>query len=142
MKRNLRPIIFFLRKFCAFLKKQFELDWQVQSIGPGCPRLERDSGNWIFLSLYPFGYHFQACLIAAIVRETMVAMFQEQENRRNYPERVYSVSQASEITGYSKNSLYQMHSQGKVPGAHKVGSKLMFDTAATLREWVEKGGGK
>ena len=38
-----------------------------------------------------------------------------------------------------KNSLYQMHSLGKVPGAHKVGSKLMFDTA-TLRKWAEKGG--
>ena len=34
-----------------------------------------------------------------------------------------------------------MHSQGRVPGAHKVGSKLMFDTA-TLREWAEKGGAK
>lgn len=73
--------------------------------------------------------------IAIIVRETMIAVLRDEEGRRNYPERV-SVAQASEITGYSKNSLYQMHSQGKVPGAHKVGSKLMFDTA-TLRKWVE-----
>lgn len=76
--------------------------------------------------------------IATIVRETMMAVFREQESRRDYPERV-SVAQASEITGYSKNSLYQMHSQGKVPGAHKVGSKLMFDTA-TLKKWVAQGG--
>lgn len=55
-----------------------------------------------------------------------------------YPERV-SVAQASEITGYTKNSLYQMHSKGKVPGAQKVGGKLMFNTAA-LQEWVANGG--
>ena len=76
--------------------------------------------------------------IATIVRETMMAVFREQESHRDYPERV-SVTQASEITGYSKNSLYQMHSLGKVPGAHKVGSKLMFDTA-TLRKWAAEGG--
>lgn len=55
-----------------------------------------------------------------------------------YPERV-PVDVASEITGYTKNSLYQMHSKGKVPGAHKVGGKLMFETAA-LQEWVANGG--
>lgn len=55
-----------------------------------------------------------------------------------YPEKV-SVSQACEITGYSKNSLYQMHCRGQVPGAQKVRGKLVFDTA-TLREWVNNGG--
>ncbi|MBR5404580.1 MAG: helix-turn-helix domain-containing protein [Bacteroidales bacterium] len=75
-----------------------------------------------------------------IVRETMIEVLKDEKRIKSYPERV-SVKQASEITGYSKNSLYQMHSQGRVPGAHKVGSKLMFDTA-TLREWAEKGGAK
>lgn len=56
----------------------------------------------------------------------------------HYPEKV-GIAQASEITGYSVNSLYQMRCKGKVPGALKVGGKLLFDTA-TLREWVEKGG--
>ena len=54
-----------------------------------------------------------------------------------YPERV-SVKQASEITKYSVNSLYQMHSKGQVPGAIKLGGKLMFDTAA-LQAWVSSG---
>ena len=62
------------------------------------------------------------------------------ESPERYPEKI-SVYQASEITGYSKNSLYQMHSRGEVPGAYKVGGKLVFDTA-TLREWVNSGGGK
>ena len=55
-----------------------------------------------------------------------------------YPEWV-SVEQASEITSYSKNSLYQMHLKGKVPGAKKVGGKLLFETKA-LQEWVKNGG--
>ena len=75
--------------------------------------------------------------IASTVRQTMISVLHE-EKGHDYPERV-SVKVASEITGYSRNSLYQMHSQGKVPGAHKVGSKLMFDTA-TLRKWAEEGG--
>lgn len=74
-----------------------------------------------------------------VVRETMLEVLRD-EKKYEYPERV-SVSQASEITGYSKNSLYQMHSQGKVPGAHKIGSKLMFETAA-LRKWVAEGGNR
>lgn len=75
--------------------------------------------------------------VASTVRQTMISVLQD-EKGHDYPERV-TVTQASEITGYSKNSLYQMHSQGKVPGAHKVGSKLMFDTA-TLRKRVAEGG--
>ena len=56
----------------------------------------------------------------------------------HYPEKV-GIAQASEITGFTKNSLYQMHSKGTIPGAKKVGGKLLFDTA-TLRKWVENGG--
>lgn len=75
--------------------------------------------------------------LAALIREQMVSVLHSEKGHQ-YPERV-SVAQASEITGYSKNSLYQMHSKGKVPGALKVGGKLMFETA-TLRKWVNEGG--
>ena len=74
--------------------------------------------------------------LAQLVKEVVVGVLEQRTP--NYPERV-SVAQASEITGYSKNSLYQMHSKGKVPGALKVGGKLMFNTA-TLKKWVEEGG--
>lgn len=75
------------------------------------------------------------------IKEAAMEAFREQKEQEpyRYPEKV-SVSQASEITGYSRNSLYQMHSKGKVPGALKVGGKLLFDTT-TLRKWVEEGGG-
>lgn len=78
-------------------------------------------------------------LIENIVKEAVKEAFQRQaEESPRYPERV-AVELASQITGYSKNSLYQMHSRGQIPGAIKVGGKLMFDTA-TLRQWVEDGG--
>ena len=78
-------------------------------------------------------------LIENIVKDAVKEAFQRQaEESPRYPERV-AVELASQITGYSKNSLYQMHSRGQIPGAIKVGGKLMFDTA-TLRQWVDDGG--
>lgn len=75
--------------------------------------------------------------LIALIQEAVGPVIREDAGPQ-YPEKV-NVSQASEITGYSKNSLYQMHSKGKVPGALRVGGKLVFDTA-TLRKWVENGG--
>ena len=72
-----------------------------------------------------------------LIQEAVGPVIREEAGPQ-YPEKV-NVTQASEITGYSKNSLYQMHSKGKVPGALRVGGKLMFDTA-TLREWRDNGG--
>ena len=78
-------------------------------------------------------------VISNIVKQAVEEAFQRQaEESPRYPEKV-AVEMASEITGYSKNSLYQMHSRGQVPGAIKVGGKLMFDTA-TLKQWVNEGG--
>ncbi len=77
-------------------------------------------------------------LIIQLVKDSVKAALAEQAGQPRDPERV-SVKQASEITGYSKNSLYQMHSRSQIPGAHKVGGKLMFDTE-TLRQWVNSGG--
>ena len=79
-------------------------------------------------------------LLCPLVKEAVAEALKEQKSSElpAYPEKV-GIAQASEITGYSKNSLYQMHSKGKVPGAKKVGGKLMFDTAI-LREWRDNGG--
>ena len=80
-------------------------------------------------------------LLTKIVKEAVEEAFRcHAEKSPRYPEKV-AVEQASEITGYTRNSLYQMHSRGQVPGALKVGGKLMFDTA-TLKRWVDEGGGR
>lgn len=81
-------------------------------------------------------------LLTPMVKEAVTEALKEQHSQElpRYPEKV-TVAQASEITGYSKNSLYQMHSKGLIPGAVKVGAKLLFDTA-TLRKWIDNGGSK
>ena len=80
-------------------------------------------------------------LLCPMVKEAVAEALREQKSQELpvYPEKV-GIAQASEITHFSKNSLYQMHSQGKIPGALKVGGKLLFDTAI-LREWVNNNGG-
>ena len=70
-----------------------------------------------------------------LIKDTVTAALAEGQPR--YPERV-AVAQAAEITGYSVNSLYQMNHNHQVPGAIKIGGKLMFETAA-LQEWVRSG---
>ena len=75
--------------------------------------------------------------LKALVEEAVLAALQK-ERKPKYPERV-NVDQASEIIGYTKNSLYQMHSHGRIPCAIKVGVKLMLKTKE-LQEWVEQGG--
>lgn len=85
----------------------------------------------IFQELKPY--------MVELLSEALVSAFQKMETEQHrYPERV-NVEKASEITGYSKNSLYQMHSKGLIPGAHKVGGKLLFETAA-LQAFVAAGG--
>ena len=68
--------------------------------------------------------------LTKLVQDAVAAAIKA-DSGSHYPEKV-GIAQASELTGFSKNSLYQMHSKGKVPGALKVGGKLLFDTA-TLR---------
>jgi predicted DNA-binding transcriptional regulator AlpA len=75
--------------------------------------------------------------LADVVMEKISSYLEEREEC-HFPDKV-NVTQASLISGYSKNSLYQMHSRGHIPGALKVGGKLMFDTK-TLRNWVNSGG--
>ena len=78
-------------------------------------------------------------LLRNIVNEAVAeALLNNAEDTPRYPEKV-GVDLASEITGYTKNRLYQMHSKGQVPGALKVGGKLMFDTKI-LKRWVDEGG--
>ena len=79
-------------------------------------------------------------VFVAWVKEAVTEAMKDFTSRQGpaYPEKV-GIAQASEITGYSKNSIYQMHSKGRIPGAVKVGGKLLFDTK-TLRDWVDSGG--
>ena len=68
----------------------------------------------------------------------MKAYAKATEEHRRFGE-VTDVRGASEITGLSTNTLYQLHSKGRVPGVRKVGSRLVF-RVEELRAWVDRGG--
>ena len=75
--------------------------------------------------------------LSQLVKDAVKAALAEKAEQPRYPERV-AVQTAAKITGYKVNSIYQMHSRKQIPGALKVGGKLMFDTAV-LQKWVSSG---
>ncbi len=52
--------------------------------------------------------------------------------------RLINVDQLCNESGYSKHSIYQMSSGKQIPGAVKIGGKLMFETRTVLA-WIEDG---
>ena len=90
--------------------------------------------------LSPIFQEIRPLLIGLLSEALVIALQQVRESQPRYPERV-GIKEASEITGYTRNSLYQMHSKGSIPGAHKVGGKLLFETSKLL-EWVGAGENK
>lgn len=48
-----------------------------------------------------------------------------------------NVHQASELTGFAPQTLYQKHSAGLLPFAFKIGGRLMFSRDG-IREWILK----
>ena len=52
--------------------------------------------------------------------------------------RFMTVDQLAKESGYSKHSVYQMSSNKQIPGATKIGSKLMFETQSVLA-WIKDG---
>ncbi|MCQ2126610.1 MAG: helix-turn-helix domain-containing protein [Bacteroidaceae bacterium] len=75
-----------------------------------------------------------APIIDKSVKQAVADVLGVQNDANRYPVNV-NVEQAAEITGYKVNSLYQMHSRNQVPGAYRIGGKLMFRTA-DLMAWA------
>ena len=74
-----------------------------------------------------------------IIKQSVKEAYKEAtEEQRRYGE-VTDVRGASEICGLSVNTLYQLHSRGRIPGVRKVGSRLVF-RVEELRKWVDNGG--
>lgn len=49
-----------------------------------------------------------------------------------------TVDQLCDESGYCKHSIYQMSYRKQIPGAVKLGGKLMFETRAVLA-WIKDG---
>lgn len=71
-----------------------------------------------------------------IGEEVRSALDEQNEKKRVYPETL-TVGMACEISGYSRNTLYQLHSNGKIPCAKKIGGKLVFNRDE-FRAWIQE----
>lgn len=47
-----------------------------------------------------------------------------------------SPTQLADLIGWKVQTVYQNHHNGKIPGARKIGGRLLFDTNAIM-EWIE-----
>ena len=45
--------------------------------------------------------------------------------------------QLSELTGWKLSTVYQNHHNGLIPGARKVGARLLFDSE-TIISWIDE----
>ena len=71
--------------------------------------------------------------------ESAVRLYIEKTDKKTsrYGERM-TVADLMRETGRARQTVYQMHSAGQIPGAVKIGGKLMFKTAEIL-PWIEVG---
>lgn len=86
--------------------------------------------------------NFLETILAPIIERSVsnAVKSEKAKTEKTYPANV-GITTACEITGYSRNSLYQMHSRGQVPGAFKNGGKLLFKSADLIK-WTERGRGR
>ena len=77
----------------------------------------------------PTLHDVEKAVFVAWVKDAVTKVMNDYASRQSpvYAEKV-GIALASEITGYSKNSLSPMHSKGRIPGAMMVGERLLFDT--------------
>lgn len=52
--------------------------------------------------------------------------------------RLMTVDQLAQESNYSRHTIYQKNCNHEIPGAVKIGSKLMFETSTAL-EWIKDG---
>lgn len=59
------------------------------------------------------------------------SLFAKQEDSK-----YLSVVQLADLLGWKPTTVYQNHHSGTIPGARKLGNRLLFDNA-TIMAWVE-----
>ena len=77
--------------------------------------------------------------VASRAAEAAVQRFalEHQPKPSRYGDRM-TVEDLMRETGFAKQTVYQKNSNKAIPGAVKVGSKLMFTTAEVM-PWIESG---
>lgn len=74
-----------------------------------------------------------ASLIETAVAKALSAN-QEQPKAQKY----LSVTDLADLLKLKVSTVYQFHSRGQIPGARKLGGRLLFDSAE-INAWIETG---
>lgn len=77
-------------------------------------------------------------VLTPIVKKAVGDAFREAAPKAPKYGRLMTVDQLANESGYSKHSIYQKNCNHEIPGAVKVGNKLMFETSTAL-EWIKDG---
>ncbi|MHC1778458.1 MAG: hypothetical protein AB9834_23855 [Lentimicrobium sp.] len=75
-------------------------------------------------------------LINQIANELESRFYNNQPPKKELPKYLNPV-QLSELVSWKLTTVYQNHHNGLIPGAKKVGNRLLFDTAIILK-WIEE----
>lgn len=73
----------------------------------------------------------------AVAEQAAELAFEKVGNGKKYGA-ILSVAEAAEVSKLKVQTIYQKSSRGELPGARKVGSRLVFDTAEFM-QWVNGG---
>lgn len=76
-------------------------------------------------------------IIKPIVEQTVCEALAKHDDDQEFGPRV-SVRVVSRLSGLSTTTIYQYHSANLIPGAVKVGGRLLFETDKILR-WIDEG---
>ena len=77
-------------------------------------------------------------IITPIVKKAIHEAIKDSAPKEPKYGRFLSVDQLAKESGYSKHSIYQMSCNRQIPGATKIGSKLLFETQSAL-DWIKEG---
>ncbi len=79
-------------------------------------------------------------LIATLIYQLFLQL-QKQEIRKPHPPtaelpRYLNPSQLADLVGWAKQTVYQNHHNGKIPGARKIQGRLLFESKS-ITDWIE-----
>ena len=77
---------------------------------------------------------YSLCIGEFIQLLTEIEMQQQTIREKNYG-KYLSFSELQELTGYARQTLYQLSSAKKIPGAHKLGKRVLFETEVIIG-WI------
>lgn len=79
-------------------------------------------------------------LYSLSIGEFILLLTEVEENKHIREAKEYgkylSFKELQELTGYKRQTLYQLSSAKRLPGGHKLGKRVLFETSKIM-DWIE-----